>query len=216
MNSKRLFIVLVTVIGLTFIGLIAGAYGANSLLSSQAKDLTSLKAKSLALDQERLGLNKAKKDIEKYSTLEKIAKSVVPQDKNQAEAALEINNLAATNTVQLASITFPASTLGTSLKALPNAPSSAAAAPAPAIGNSATSGLSQLLPVKNIPGVYQLPITVTSDPNQPVAYDKFIGFLDALEHNRRTAQVSTIVLQPNTTNRNLLSFTLTLNEYIKP
>jgi len=49
-----------------------------------------------------------------------------------------------------------------------------------------------------------------------VQYASFINFLSALEHNRRTAQISAITLQPSTNNPNLLAFTLTLNEYIKP
>ncbi len=214
MNSRRLYIVLLAVIGLLFIGLLAGTYGANKLLSSQANELISLKAKSHALDQERLSLAKAKKSIRKYADLEKIAKSVVPQDKNQAVAVREIANIAATNNVKLSSITFPASTLGANVK--PTAGASAST-PSPAAGiNSKASALSQLQPVKSIPGVYQLLITITGDPNQPVQYDKFINFLSNLEHNRRTAQVSTITLQPNANNHNFLSFTLTLNEYIKP
>ena len=138
--------------------------------------------------------------VKTYAELEKIAKSVVPQDKDQAEAVREIVNIAAANGVSLSTISFPASNLG-SLNAQ---------------ATTTTTSLSQLQPVKNIPGVYQLQISVVGDPNKPVAYDKFISFLAALERNRRTAQVSTISIQPNLANRNLLTFTLSLNEYIKP
>ncbi len=218
MTSKRLYLILIATIGVLFIGLIAGAYGVNNLLGSQAAKLTGLKAKSLALNQEQLSLNRAKKDIQKYADLDKIAKSVVPEDKNQAEAVREIVNIAAGNNINLASITFPASTLGNGPVRSAGSPASATpAAPAPAAGGaSKTAGLSQLQPVKNIPGVYLLVITVTGDPHQPVKYSKFINFLSALEHNRRTAQVSTITLQPDTKNRDYLTFALTLNEYIKP
>ncbi len=218
MTSKRLYLILLATIGVLFIGLVAGAYGINNLLGSQAAKLTGLKAKDLALNQEQLTLAKAKKDIKKYGDLEKIAKSVVPEDKNQAEAVREIVNIATGNNISLASITFPASTLGNSSARSAGSPASAApAVPAPAAGaNTKTAGLSQLQPVKNIPGVYLLAITVTGDPHQPVKYSKFINFLGALEHNRRTAQVSTITLQPDSKNRDYLSFSLTLNEYIKP
>ena len=217
MTSKRLYFLLSGLIGLLFIGLIAGTYGANSLLSSQANTLTGLKAKSLALAQEQSSLNKAKKDIQTYSGLNQIAKSVVPQDKDQAEAVREIVNIAAQYNVSLAAINFPASTLGANATAPASAAPASASATAPAASKSTSAGsLSQLQPVKNIPGVYQLPITVVGDPNKPVPYNQFVSFLSAMEHNRRTAQVSTITIQPNASNRNLLTFSLNLNEYIKP
>lgn len=206
MTSKQLRWLLLGLLGLLFVALIAGTYKANLLLESQASTLVSLKAKDQALASEQQGLVKAKKDIKTYSDLESIAKAVVPQDKDQAEAVREIVNIAGTYNVSLSTISFPASTLGSSA-VLPTVTTST---------SKTTTSLSQLQPVKNIPGVYQLQISITSDPAKPVAYEKFISFLSALEHNRRTAQVSAISIQPNTANRSLLSFTLTLNEYIKP
>ncbi len=114
MNSKRLHTAFLAVLALLFIAMLGGTYGANKLLGAQADKLKAQKAKSQALDQEQLIINKAKQDIKKYSGLNKIAKAVVPQDKNQAEAVREIVNIAAANGVTLASVTFPASTLGQS------------------------------------------------------------------------------------------------------
>jgi hypothetical protein len=219
MTSKRLHLVFTAVIILLFVGLAAGAYGANKLLSSEANSLTALKAKNQALTQEQQILIKSKSDIKKYAELEKITRSVVPEDKNQAEAVREVVNIASANNIKLASIAFPASSLGSGVKTVSSTGATAAAPSSPAAGaagGSKSGALSQLLPVKNIPGVYLLVITVSGDPNQPVPYNKFVSFLSSLEHNRRTAQVSTITLQPNNENRSLLSFTLTLNEYIKP
>lgn len=207
MSSKRLHLVLLAVIGLLFVSLVGGAYGVNKMLGQEATKLTTLKAKSQALDQEQVGLIKAKKDVARYADLEKITQAIVPEDKSQAEAVRQIVNIAAANGVSLASISFPASTLGNNIK--PGATTAPAA-------NPKTKSLSQLQPVKNISGVYLLPITVTSDTNRPVEYAKFINFLKDLESNRRTAQVSSITLQPSVQNRNLLSFTLTLNNYIRP
>ena len=212
MNSKRVYLVLILLVGLLLIGLVAGAYGVNKLLAKKAVELTQLKAKSQALDQEKVSLTKAKSDIKKYAELEKIAQSVVPEDKNQAAAVREIVKIAESNNVKLASITFPASTLGSG----PAGASTPRPAPAAGGGSKSSGKLSQLEAVKNIPGVYQMVITVNGDSNQPVQYNKFISFLDDLEHNRRTALVSNITIQPNPTNRNLLSFSLTLNQYIKP
>jgi hypothetical protein len=216
MTSKRLHLIMIAVLVLLFIGLVGGAYGINTLLASRADKLVTLKAKGQALAQEQLSLNQAKKDITTYAGLDKIAQSVVPQDKDQAEAIREIVNLAATNNVSLASITFPASSLGTGPVASSGTTAPPATASPGAAVNSKVGALSQLTAVKNIPGVYQLPITVVGDSNQPVQYNKFISFLSDLEHDRRTAQVSGITIQPDTKNTSLLTFSLTINEYIKP
>jgi len=78
----------------------------------------------------------------------------VPQDKNQAEAVREIVNLAAANGVTLASITFPTSSLGTTVAGpwyycrLTPAP----AATTPVASSSQNANLTQLTPVKDIPG----------------------------------------------------------------
>lgn len=213
--SKRTYFVLMALINLLLLGLIVGAYQANSLLTSRAAKLTELKAKSQALDQEQISLIKSKKDVQTYSDLAKIARSVVPQDKDQAEAVREIVNIAAANNVSLSAITFPASTLGAGITSTTGS-GSTTPSPTPPKVTASTGKLSQLLPVKNISGVYSLAINVQGDPNKPVRYNSFINFLSSLEHNRRTAQISAITLQPSNTSSNLLSFKLTLNEYIKP
>jgi len=221
-TPKRLYLLLIGLITLLFVGLAAGTYGINTLLATQAGKLTSLKAKSMALSQEQLGLKQAKEEVVKYSGLEQITQAVVPEDKDQAETVREIVNLAGQNNVNLAAINFPASTLGNTAAGTTtttSATSSAAATKAATAGNSATSplnNLSQLIAVPSIPGVYQLTIIVDGDPNQPVKYSSFLNFLTALEHNRRTAQVNAVSIAPSASNPNLFTFTLTLNEYIKP
>lgn len=210
MSSKRLYYALTGLVCLLVIGLAAGTYGINKMLAQKSTQLADLKAKSQGLEQEQQSLAKAKKDLENYADLEKIAKAVVPQDKDQAQTTREIVKIAEANGISLASITFPASSLGSSAKAGSGSGGGQAA------GSSSKTGLSQLQPVKNISGVYSLLITVQSDSSNPVPYDQFINFLNGLERNRRTAQVNTISITPDSNNRNLLSFTLTLNEYIKP
>lgn len=224
MSSKRLHTVLIGVLAVLFVALLGGVYGVNKLLASEADNLVVLKAKNQALAQEKTSLDKAKKDAERYENLNKIAQAVVPQDKSQAEAVRQIVKIADDNNVTLAAINFPASTLGNlpSGAAAPAA-SSGAASPAPAAApaaaaetNNKTANLSQLTALKNIPGVYQLPITINNDSAHPVQYANFINFLRDLEHNRRTSQVQTISIQPDSKNRGNITFSLTLHEYIKP
>jgi len=210
-SSKRLYFGLLALIGLLFIGLLAGTYGINSVLTSRANKLTGLKANSQALTQQQQALKTAEEYVNKYSGLAQLAKVVVPQDKNQAEAVRELVNIAAANGIVLASLTFPTSSLGATVPS-----STGAVSTTPVTTQGATANLSQLTQVKGIPGVYQLPITVVVDNNNPAQYSQLISFLTALEHNRRTSQVTSISLQPTVSDPNLLTFTLTISEYIKP
>jgi hypothetical protein len=214
MTSKRLHLLLLSVIGLLLIALVGGAYLLNSALTKKGETLTNLKAQTMALQQEQDGLKKAKKQVAAYADLEKVTRAIVPEDKSQAEAVREIVKIAGANKITLSSITFPASTLGNSTA--PKSSATAAKTATPVNQNSTANKLSQLQAVPNIPGVYLLEITLESDQRRPVTYNQFISFLDGLEKNRRTSQVSGITLQPDTKNRSLLNFTLTINGYIKP
>lgn len=198
MKSKYVCYLMLGLIAILVIGLVGGAYGANALLTSQSKQLLHNRLQINVLAAEQTQLTKAKNDIKKYQELASIARSVVPQDKDQAQTVRQIVDIAAANRIMLSSITFPASTLGTTTT------------------GAVQRNLSQLAPVAGIPGVYNLQLTVQSDTANPIPYAQCIAFLTALEHNRRTALVSSITLQPDAKNRSKLSFTLTLQEYIKP
>lgn len=218
MNSTRMFFLLLASTVCSVLALVGGAYLVNSALGKQAQHLAALKAQAQSLSTQQVALQKAKKDVQKYAPLEKITKDIVPQDKDQAEAVRELVNIAQSSGVTLSNISFPASTLGAGIPGSTASGGAAAstAAPAPSAASNAKSALSQLQPVKGITGVYQLQITIQNDADNPVTYNQFYNFLTQLENNRRTAIVSSLVIQPNATNRNLLTFTLTLNEYIKP
>jgi hypothetical protein len=206
MNSKRVFYLMAAMIGILVCAIVASAYLANTILSKKAASLNDLKLQSKVLEEKQLSLVKAKKDVQKYSTLEAIAKTIVPQDKDQALTVREIVKLADESGIKLSSINFPSSSLGNPGAARPATPAGGAAAP----------NLTQVEPVTGNPGLYVLPITISQGSATPVPYNQFIDFLSRLEQNRRTAHVSSIVLQPSSNNRNMLSFTLTLDQYIKP
>jgi hypothetical protein len=198
MDNKKMHACLIGLIIVLGVGVVLSVQEANSLLVKQSKTLSAAKAKDLAADNQRVQLVQDKKDVEKYADLNQIAKSVVPQDKNQAEAVREIVNLATKSGIsQLSSITFPPSTLG-------------------GASTSKQNGLTQVTAVKGISGVYDLPITVTQSTNAKVPYSNFVSFLSKLEQNRRTAQVSSISIEPDPSNSGQVSFTLTIDEFIKP
>jgi len=199
MNSKRMYYILSGLLGLTVLGFIGGAYGISTILQSQSKSVIDARSKMASLEQQQIQLSVAKASITKYQDVGEIAKNVVPQDKDQAQAIREIVNIAAANGVNLASITFPSSTLG-----------------ATGAGANAGSKLSQLKPAAGIGGVYTLQLTVQSNSAKPIPYAKYVEFLSALERNRRTALVSGMTVQPDSKDPSLVSFILTIDEYIKP
>jgi hypothetical protein len=212
MTAKRVYYLMIAIVVLLVGGIIGGAYGIQVLLKGESAELASLKAKVGALNQETISLKKAKKDITTYTELYNISKVVVPENKNQAQAVRQIVKLADENGIVLDSITFPASTLGsTPLGTKPGVTS-----PTGPSATTGTASLSQLVPVPTIPGVYDLQLTVASSPSRLATYSQLINFLSALEQNRQTALVSSINIQPDSNNHRLFSFNLTLDIYIKP
>ncbi len=217
MSNKRVFYLLVACVGIMSLLVIAGTAYANVLLQKESHRLVELKLENRILEEQQTSLVQANRDITKYEDLEKIANAVVPKDKDQAKTVREIVAIAEEMGITLSSITFPASTLGQQ-PAPVKAPAAdteggETATPAP---KPATPPVTQVKPVEGISGVFNLEITMQQDSRHPVAYSRFIDFLKRLEQNRRTAQVSSITVQPQPSNRNLVTFNLVLNVYIKP
>ncbi len=220
MNSKQLFYSLVGLSVFCLIAIIGGTMGLNNMLVKQAQPLLSSKASYLSLQTQQTELTQAKKDIQTYSNLYGISKTVVPQSKNQTEAVRQITNIAGQDGVTVQSITFQPSTLGNTLSGAPStAPAAGTSVPISA-GTNPT--LSQLQKVPGIPGVYAMQLTVqsSSDPTKLASYQQLINFLSSLEQNRLTASVSNISIQPSTTvisdQKGIFQFSLVLNIYINP
>lgn len=212
MNSKRLYYVLISLIVVLGASIIAVSYKADEMFKKQSESLLDQKAISQALSTKQQQLIKDKRDIKAYTELNAVAKAIVPQDKDQALTIREISNLAKQSGIyRLSSVTFPASNLGISVT-----PTSGTSRTSTTTPKAANSNLTQLTPVKGIPGVYNLQITVQQVEKDAVSYSTFISFLERLEQNRRTAQVSNISVIPSKKNPDLVSFTLIIDEYIKP
>ncbi len=209
MTSKRYFYVMLGVLALLFGLIIAGTVAGNNLLEKQSHKLTSLKSEDSSIEQQQNALIQAKKEVERYSELEKITKSVVPQDKDQARTVREIVKIAGQNGIPIKTISFDTSTLGDT-----KAPAGGTgAAGGTAAGQPKQAPISQVKPVQGIPGVYSLEIQVSSAGK--VSYQNFLRFLESLEKNRRTAHVTSVDLQPSEDGRQL-DFNLKLNAYVKP
>jgi hypothetical protein len=219
--SKRLFIIMAATLVLLLGSGVAIVVVGNKMLKNESNKLLNLKLEGALLDSKQTALVKATKDLQDNKELADIAKAIVPQDKDQAQAVREIVKIAQDSGIVLSQISFPTSTLGT------KAPIVAAPAPAatdtktPAAGTTPTAptpaplNISQAKPVQGITGVYSIDMNVK--PAFPTDYAHFITFLDKLEHNRRTAQVTSIKISPDIqSNNHKLTFELTLTTYIKP
>lgn len=180
-----------------------------SLLSAKSRQLVNLRVQSQTADAQLSNLEQTKKDVEKYSYFKDVAQTVIPNDKDQAEAVLELNQMAAQAGISLQNITFATSNLGGKTTA-----SSAAA-------SSAASAISQAQPVPGAAGLYALELTITADNSRTlpaslqVTYPKILDFLKRIESSRRTAQIVEVNIQP-VADSDSLSLTLVINIFMKP
>lgn len=205
---------LVLVTGLLLATVVMG----DRLLKKQSDKLFAAKLDQMSLNEQQTALTKAKRDLEKYSGLLNVAKGIVPQDKNQAQAVREIVQFANESGTSIESISYDDSSLGQS-SSTPTASASgsqpAGATTTPA--DTPTSPVTQAKPVSGMTGVYSVPIEIVSakEVNQ---FSNLVTFLSKLENNRRTAQVEKISIQSGktSTGREYINFSLTVNNYVKP
>jgi hypothetical protein len=209
MSAKRVFYGMLAGTLVLILICVAATYFASQLLVKEGNSLLDLKLQKAVLAKQRDSLAKAKEDIAKYSELEVIAKTVVPQEKDQARTVLELVQLANESGISITSIDFPQSLLGQAAKKSTKKDSKA---PVVMVDSNTT----QLTALDNLKGVYSMEISLQSNQNQPVTFAQLLDYLRRLEKNRRTAQVIDLAITPSATNRNLVTFTLKLNSYVKP
>lgn len=202
MTPKKFSYLMAGLVSLLFIAIVAVVYLGDSMLKTQSEKLSSAKAQDQVIKDQEVSLAQAKTDLIKYASLNEIAKAIVPQDKDQAKTVREINAIASESGINLEQISFDTSSLGLPGAAATGSPQGA-------------QNITQVKPVEGIQGVYSLEITVSSG-SSAVPYYRFLNFLERLESNRRTAHVTSITVTPSEDDRNLVTFSLVLNAYIKP
>jgi hypothetical protein len=209
MNAKKMYKYLL----LIFIGgLVLSVWivrYASSQLTSTSSELTGLRSDISGLELKREGLEKAKVVMaDNAYTIERLAK-VVPADKDQARVVGEIYSIADKAGVNIDSVGFPASTLGsqavrvaspadtttTNATASSSTSSSATATPpAPA----PQKIISQATPLKDIPGVQSIELSLGAinskslPPASGVRYSEMLSFIRQLERNERATQITAI------------------------
>jgi len=209
LNSKTFFYVMVSVFSLSILGGGAMLYFANTMLQQRSSNVVELKLESAEVEAQQAAYQAAKKDVEKYQYLNDMINGALPQDKDQARTVREIFLLAKQAGITIKSVQFPSSTLG-----------AVTAAPAAGVAASGPSAITQAKPVEGLKGVYSIETIVTpyaDDKQYKVRYDQLINFLGRIESNRRAMQVASLELKPlGQSETDSISFTLTLNIFIKP
>lgn len=201
MNSKQLYFGLLGSCGVLVILLGVVVYFGMGMLQDKSEELRQAKVEQEVVDMQELSLIQARADIEEYSELEAVSRRIIPQEKDQARTVREIIAIAEQAGVPIATISFPSSSLGQQ-------------AAAQAGGETANQIITQAEPVPNLPGLLELNMTV--QVNEPTSYDRFIAFLEGLERNRRTSQVQSVSISPDSNDRNLISFNINMAVYLRP
>lgn len=213
MTSKRAYFVMLGLFAVSSLMLVALLYFGSQLLSKESAALVDAKATNQALEMQQTELIKAQNDIKRYSNLEEVTQSIVPQDKDQARAVREVVALAQASGVEIASITFPASNLGTKVTPPAQTEGSTSTQASPQTSNPT---ISQAKPVQGIKGLYSVEMAIVSPRNQD--YYAFLNFLSKLEKNRRTAQISKVKIEPEASSGRSteIKFNVSVNIYLKP
>lgn len=221
MSNKKIYYGMLGLVSIIAFGFFSVIIVGNNVLKSSSAQLQELKLKDRILQEKQTALLKAKQDIEKYQDFEETAKSVVPQDKDQAKAVRQIINLAKQSGIKIQSISFSASSLGGSGATPSSGQNQNPDAPgAKKPTTSSNKAISQAVPVTGVNGVYSLEMIIIPDTEEgsPITYTQFLDFLQKLENNRRTAQVTQIRVDPvdNESGSPYVDFSLTVNIFLKP
>lgn len=217
-TAKRLTYIMYATLALSVISGVVLTVYTNSWLTSKAQSLVVVKLETAALEEKQRVNQKAASELEKYESTRETLDKIVPKSKDQAKAIGEILTIANEVNVNINTISFPASELGTSVvKSVPGTtPTTSAAA----------STVTQAKAVENIPGLLGIEVTLSQidrkggAPGSGMTYSQLLDFLRSLEKNRRTMQIKTIQVQPlkvtGSSTINGYSLTLTMNIFVKP
>src|SRR3990167_3698516 len=221
LNTKRFRFVLQVLLGLSVGLFVLLVFLGLSVLSAKSTEVVDLKLKNRTTEAQLSALKIAKAEVKAYAYFKDIAKKVIPGDKDQDQAVVEIFELANEAGIKVAEINFPASNLG-GTSSSSTAPSQTSGQTPPATnptGSSTKSPISQTEPVAGISGLYSLKATITPYGRLDVTYDKLLAFLNRLENNRRTAQITKVDLNPTELDDGSVAFnnfSLEIYIFIKP
>lgn len=218
-NSKRLFFFLSATLVLLGIGTIALTVYTNIWLSKKADGLVSLKLETKGLEEKQIVNQKAANYLKDNEATSDLLEKIVPKNKDQAKTIAELLKISEEIGVTINTMTFPASELGN------NATGKTVVGTTPTAAAANSTAITQAKPVVNIPGLLGIEVSLSqidrlgSDSGSGITYKQLLGFLEAVEKNRRTMQIKTLQISPLKSATGSISgyaLTLTMNIYVKP
>jgi len=207
MTAKKTYFVMIGVLILFIVGTFATLYFGNSYMKKSATSLVNTKLDNVGSDAEEQTYLQARKDLEKYKSLNDTISKILPKSKDQAQAVKELYRIGDETGIVVDKIQFPVSTLG----------QKTAAATAPTTPATAATTVTQAKAVDGMPGVMGIDIQIGLQPayGKSITYNNMISFLQKVENNRRSMQIKQIDVQTDTQNGGV-TFNLTLTIFVKP
>jgi hypothetical protein len=215
MNAKRFYYISLGAVAVLVLLLGGSIYYMNQFLQKGSDELVQAKLASRVDEEREKYYLQAKKDLEKYKDISATLVKVLPKDKDQAKAVAEIGRIADESGIEIKQISFPSSTLGEKKAAATttttNTTNSGSTTP-----TSSTPSVTQAKPVEGVTGVLGIDTQVQfiSTENKKLTYTQLITFLEKIEKNRRTMQVSSISITPK--NSDQIDAAISLRIFVKP
>ncbi len=218
-NPKRLFYLLIATLFILCAGSVALTVYTNIWLSKKADGLVALKLDTIGLEEKRNVNQQAAKYLKENASTRDLLDKVVPKSKDQANAIGELLKISEEIGVTINTMTFPASELGK------NTTGKTVAGTTPSAAATNANAITQAKPVVNIPGLLGIEVSLSQIDRRGgasgsgVTYKQLLGFLEAVEKNRRTMQIKTLQVSPLKTATGSISgysLTLTMNIFVKP
>lgn len=217
-NAKRFYFMLVGSLVLLIVGIILLTIYINIWLTKKADGLVSLKLETIGLEEKQKVNQQAAKYLDENEATRALLEKIVPKSKDQAKTIGELQKISEEIGVTINTMTFPASELG-------NSTSTTVIGTTPAAAASNPSAITQAKPVANIPGLLGIEVSLSQidrrggTSGSGVTYSQLLGFLEAIEKNRRTLQIKTLQISPLKSSTGIIngySLTLTMNIFVKP
>jgi hypothetical protein len=213
MNAKKFYYVSLGLVITLLLLLGASLYFMNQYLQKGSNQLVEAKLESRVDEERERYYLQAKKDLEKYKDISATLVKVLPKDKDQAKAVAEIGTIADEAGIEIKQISFPSSTLGEKKVVAATTTTTTSTPTTPTV---TTPSVTQSKPVDGVSGVLGIDtqIQFISTENKKLSYPQLIGFLEKIEKNRRTMQVSSISITPK--NSDQIDASISVRIFVKP
>jgi gas vesicle protein len=196
-NAKKTYFLLLGLLLASIVGAIAAIFIGNMIMQKSSDNLVKAKLDSIGADTEEQTYLQARKNLERYSTLNETISQVLPKSKDQAQAVKALYQIGDETGIIVSNIQFPTSTLGQK--------------------STAVGSVTQAKAVTGMPGVQGIDISIELLPasGKSISYANMIKFLQDVELNRRNMQIKQISVNADVTNSGV-TFKLTLTIFVKP